>query len=234
VRAHGLSVDWILETHAHADHLTAGGYLREQTGAKLAIGHGITAVQAHFRELFGLELGFRADGSQFDHLFADGERFEIGTLGARVLATPGHTGDGLTYVIGNAAFVGDTVFAPETGTARTDFPGGSAPTLLHSIEAILALPDDTRIYLCHDYPPEDRGPQAWFTVAEQRERNIHVGAIAGGADFVALRTARDATLAVPRLLLPSLQVNIRAGELPPAEANGMRYLRLPLNAIGDA
>jgi glyoxylase-like metal-dependent hydrolase (beta-lactamase superfamily II) len=234
VQAHRLTLDWILETHAHADHLSAAAYLRAQSGARIAIGAGITRVQAHFARIFGVEADFHADGRQFDHLFADGEAFEIGALSGHTLATPGHTEDGLTYVIGNAAFVGDTVFAPEAGTARTDFPGGSARELLSSIQAILALPDDTHIHLCHDYPAEGREPRPWFTVAEQRRRNIHVGEAAGGGDFVALRTARDATLATPRLLLPALQINIRAGEFPPPDADGMRYLRLPLNALGKS
>lgn len=232
VREHALTVDWILETHAHADHLTAAAHLRRGTGAKVAIGRGITRVQERFKALFGLEDGFRADGSQFDHLFADGDSFRIGALEARVIATPGHTDDSLTYVIGDAAFVGDTVFAPETGTARTDFPGGDAARLYASIQKILALPQDTRIFLCHDYPDGKREPVAETSVSAQAHNNIHVGGPIGEVDFVAMRRARDATLPPPRLLLPALQVNIRGGQLPEPDNNGVSYLRLPLNQLG--
>jgi glyoxylase-like metal-dependent hydrolase (beta-lactamase superfamily II) len=229
-----LAVDWILETHAHADHLTAAAYIKRATGAKVAIGRGITQVQERFKALFGLEPEFATDGSQFDRLLADGDRFAIGALEARVLATPGHTDDSLTYVIGDAAFVGDTVFAPETGTARADFPGGDAGKLYRSIRKLFELPEATRLFLCHDYPPAEREPRAQSSLAEQRQRNVHVGGDADESSFVKLRTARDANLAVPKLLLPALQVNIRAGELPPPDANGIRYLRLPLNQIGGA
>ena len=232
VCAQNLRVEWILETHAHADHLSAGGYLRDALGAPLAIGRGIVDVQARFKALFGLGEEFVADGRQFDRLFDDGDTFRIGELGARVLATPGHTGDSLTYVIGDAAFVGDTLFAPDVGTARCDFPGGDAAQLYASIQRILALPADTRIFLCHDYPPGGRAPLAQFSIAAQRQGNVHVGDGVGAADFVALRTGRDATLPVPRLILPALQVNIRGGRLPAADANGVAYLRLPLNQIG--
>ncbi|NCT67934.1 MAG: MBL fold metallo-hydrolase [Rhodanobacteraceae bacterium] len=234
VRAQDLRVEWILETHAHADHLSAGGYLRDALGAPLAIGRGIVEVQARFKALFGLGEEFVADGRQFDRLFDDGDTFRIGGLAARVLATPGHTGDSLTYVIGDAAFVGDTLFAPDVGTARCDFPGGDAAQLYASIQRILALPADTRIFLCHDYPPGGRAPLAQTSIAAQRRDNVHVGHVAGLADFVALRTGRDATLPVPRLILPALQVNIRGGRLPAAEANGVAYLRLPLNQVGHA
>ena len=234
VREHGLGVDWILETHAHADHLTAAAYLRRATGAKVAIGRGITQVQARFKALFGLEADFPADGRQFDRLFDDGDRFAIGELDACVLATPGHTDDGLTYLIGDAAFIGDTVFAPETGTARADFPGGDARKLYRSIRRLLALPGNTRLFLCHDYPPSTREACAQTSIDAQRRGNLHVGGDADEDAFVALRTARDASLPVPRLLLPALQVNIRAGELPPPDANGIRYLRLPLDALGGA
>lgn len=233
VAANRLTVEWILETHAHADHLTAAGYLKAQTGAKIAIGRGITRVQDRFKSLFGLEPGFATDGSQFDRLFDDGDTFRIGRLEVRVIATPGHTDDSLTYVVGDAAFVGDTVFAPETGTARADFPGGDARKLYHSIRKLLELPETTRLYLCHDYPPTDRAPRAETSVVDQKERNIHVGAEVEEDAFVAMRTQRDATLAPPRLILPALQVNIRAGELPPPDANGIRYLRLPLDQIGS-
>jgi glyoxylase-like metal-dependent hydrolase (beta-lactamase superfamily II) len=214
--------------------LTAAAYLKEQTSAKVAIGRGITGVQVRFKALFGLEADFPVDGRQFDHLFAHDEHFDVGTLQGRVLATPGHTDDSLTYLIGDAAFVGDTVFAPDTGSARTDFPGGDAHKLYRSIQALLALPDHTRIFLCHDYPPAARGPTPETSVADQRERNVHVGGNTGEEAFVAMRVKRDATLGAPRLLLPALQVNIRAGELPPADANGIRYLRLPLNQLGGA
>ena len=232
VREHRLGVAWILETHAHADHLSAAAYLKRATGAPVAIGRGITRVQERFKALFGLEPGFRTDGSQFDRLFADGDTFAIGALQARVLATPGHTDDSLTYLIGDAAFVGDTVFAPETGTARADFPGGDARALYRSIRRLFDLPDDTRLFLCHDYPPAAQQAQAESSLAEQRARNMHVGGEASEDSFVKLRTERDTGLAAPRLILPALQVNIRAGELPPPDANGIRYLRLPLDQLG--
>jgi glyoxylase-like metal-dependent hydrolase (beta-lactamase superfamily II) len=234
LREHGLTADWILETHAHADHLTAAGYLKAKTGAKVAIGRGITRVQERFRALFGLEPEFSADGSQFDRLLGDGDAFEIGELTGRALATPGHTDDSLTYVIGDAAFVGDTVFAADTGTARADFPGGDAHKLYRSIQKLFSLPGETRIFLCHDYPPTQREVQAQSSVAEQKARNVHVGGAVSEESFVKMRTERDAKLPAPRLILPSLQVNIRAGELPPPDRNGVRYLRLPLNQIGGA
>lgn len=232
VRSHNLRVAWILETHAHADHLSAGGYLRDALGAKLAIGHGIVGVQAHFKRFFGLGDEFVADGRQFDRLFDDGDTFTIGTLRARVMATPGHTADGLTYVIGDAAFVGDTVFAPETGTARTDFPGGNAAQLYDSMRKILALPAGTRLFLCHDYPPNARAPMAQTSIAAQREHNPHARQDLIASDYIALRRARDATLAPPRLILPALQVNIRGGRLPEADAAGVRYLKIPLDLLG--
>lgn len=232
-RATGLAVDWILETHAHADHLTAAAYLKRETGAKVAIGRGITAVQERFKALFGLEPAFATDGSQFDRLLADGDTFPIGDLEVRVIATPGHTDDSLTYLVGDAAFVGDTVFAPDTGTARADFPGGDARALYRSIRRLFALPEQTRLFLCHDYPPATRGPIARSSLADQRQRNVHVGGQTGEDAFVALRAERDAHLAAPRLILPALQVNIRAGELPPPDANGIRYLRLPIDQLGS-
>lgn len=233
LRDHRLSVDWILETHAHADHLTAAAYLKQQTGAPVAIGRGITRVQERFKALFDLEPGFATDGSQFDRLFDDGDTFRIGDLEGRVIATPGHTDDSLTYVVGDAAFVGDTVFAPETGTARTDFPGGDAHGLYRSIQSLFALPVGTRLFLCHDYP-NGREASAETSLDEQRGHNVHVGGPVDEDAFVRMRTGRDATLPVPRLILPALQVNIRAGALPPPDANGIRYLRLPLNQLGSA
>ncbi|MBJ6978388.1 MBL fold metallo-hydrolase [Luteimonas sp. MC1895] len=232
VRAHQLDVEWILETHAHADHLSAAAWLRAETGARVAIGRGITGVQARFKAVFGLEDAFAVDGRQFDRLFADGDTFSIGELPARVIATPGHTDDSLTYVIGDAAFVGDTVFAPDTGTARADFPGGDAATLYRSIRRLFELPDDTRVFLCHDYPPDGRDARAETSIAAQRERNVHLAGDVGEAAFVRMRNERDAGLAAPKLILPSLQVNIRGGDLPPPDADGVRYLRLPLNRIG--
>ena len=232
VREHGLTVDWILETHAHADHVTAAAHLKRETGAKIAIGRGITQVQERFKALFGLEPEFATDGSQFDRLFVDGDTFRIGELEARAIATPGHTDDSLTYLVGDAAFVGDTVFAPETGTARADFPGGDARKLYRSIRTLFDLPADTRLFLCHDYPPAEREARAQSSLDEQKQRNVHVGGEADEEAFVKMRTERDAGLAAPKLILPALQINIRAGELPPPDANGIRYLRLPLNQLG--
>lgn len=229
VREQRLTVAWILETHAHADHLSAGDHLRDALGARLAIGEGITRVQARFKALFGLGEDFVPDGRQFDRLLRDGDTLHAGAMEIRAITTPGHTDDGLTYLIGDAAFVGDTLFAPDTGTARCDFPGGDAGRLYASIRKILALPEDTRLFLCHDYPPATRGPQPQTSVAAQRQGNIHVKDGTSEASFVALRTARDATLPAPRLLLPALQVNIRGGRLPPPDGEGVRYLRLPLN-----
>lgn len=229
IREQRLTVEWILETHAHADHLSAGDHLRDAFGARLAIGAGIVHVQSRFKEMFGLGDEFVPDGRQFDRLLRDGDVLHAGVMQIRAMATPGHTDDGLTYLIGDAAFVGDTLFAPETGTARCDFPGGDATRLYASVQRILALPADTRLFLCHDYPPASRSAEAQTSVAAQRLGNVHVKDGATEASFVALRTARDATLPVPRLLLPALQVNIRGGRLPPPDEEGVRYLRLPLN-----
>ncbi|RYD14718.1 MAG: MBL fold metallo-hydrolase [Lysobacteraceae bacterium] len=231
VRAHRLSVEWILETHAHADHLSAGGVLRERLGARLAIGRGITRVQAHFGALFGLGGEVPADGSQFDRLFDDGDAFRIGGCEARVIATPGHTVDGVTYLVGDAAFVGDTLFAPDVGTARADFPGADAAQLHASLQRILALPAGTRLFLCHDYPVQGRSPIAHTSIADERARNPHLAGSVDAPAYIAMRRARDAQLPVPRLLLPALQVNIRGGRLPAPDANGIRYLRLPLDAL---
>ncbi|MBG7618131.1 MBL fold metallo-hydrolase [Herbaspirillum sp. AP02] len=229
------SVQWILETHAHADHLSAAPYLKRKLGGRIAIGEHIRQVQDVFGTLFNAGSEFTHDGSQFDHLFADGEHFQIGALQARVMHTPGHTPACITYVVEEgdqiAAFVGDTLFMPDYGTARCDFPGGNARTLFHSINKVLSLPPHTRIYLCHDYQPNGRQVQFVTTVAEERSNNIHVRDGISEEEFVAMRSARDATLAMPVLLLPSVQVNMRAGQLPPAEANGMRYLKIPLDAV---
>ncbi|MEP7042961.1 MAG: MBL fold metallo-hydrolase [Dokdonella sp.] len=232
IRAQQLSVSWILETHVHADHLSAGGYLHEILGAPLAIGCGIVDVQARFRLLFGLGDEFVADGRQFDRLLRDGDTLRIGELEARVIATPGHTGDSLTYLIGDAAFIGDTLFAPDVGTSRTDFPGGDPHRLYASIRKILALPAGSRLFLCHDYPDDRRAAIAEISVAAQSAHNIHVGGDVAEAAFVSMRQARDATLPPPRLMLAALQVNIRGGRLPPSDANGLSYLRLPLNQLG--
>ena len=231
VREQGLTVDWILETHAHADHLSSAPYLKAQLGGRIAIGEAIRRVQGVFKPIFNLEPGFATDGSQFDHLFADGEVFSIGALRAQAWHVPGHTPADLAYVIGDAVFVGDTLFPPDVGTARCDFPGGDAHTLYRSIQRLLALPADTRLFMCHDYPVTDRAPTAVCTVAEQREGNIHVHEGVDEAAFVAMRQARDATLAMPRLILPSIQVNVRAGHLPPPEADGRRYLKLPVDVL---
>jgi glyoxylase-like metal-dependent hydrolase (beta-lactamase superfamily II) len=232
VRERRLSVQWILETHAHADHLSAAQYLKQALGGRIGIGERITQVQATFKKLYNLERDFLADGAQFDHLFTDGEVFPIGALEARALWVPGHTPADMAYLVDGAVFVGDTLFMPDVGTARADFPGGDAHVLHRSIRRLLELPPETRMYVCHDYPPAGRQPAWETTVAEQRRSNIHVNERASEAEFVAWRQARDATLDVPALILPSIQVNIRAGQLPPPEDNGVSYLKIPLNAIG--
>lgn len=231
VREQNLTVDWILETHAHADHLSAAPYLRKHLGGKIAIGGKITQVQNVFKGIFHLEPEFATNGSQFDHLFEDGDTFAIGTLQAQALSVPGHTPACMAYQVGDAVFVGDTLFMPDVGTARCDFPGGNAHTLYQSVRTLLSLPAETRLFMCHDYPPEGREAQWECTVADQRARNIHVHDGVSEAAFVAMRTKRDAGLAMPVLILPSVQVNIRAGELPPPEANGVSYLKIPLNAL---
>ncbi len=231
VREQGLTVDWILETHAHADHLSSAPYLKAQLGGHIAIGEAIRRVQGVFKPIFNLEPGFATDGSQFDHLFADGEVFSIGALQAQAWHVPGHTPADLAYVIGDAVFVGDTLFPPDVGTARCDFPGGDAHALYRSIQRLLALPAETRLFMCHDYPATDRAPVAMCTVGEQREGNIHVHDGVAEDGFVAMRQARDATLGMPRLILPSIQVNVRAGHLPPPEADGRRYLKLPVDVL---
>ncbi len=232
VKANGLKVEWILETHVHADHLSGAPYLKKQLGGKIAIGSNITVVQNTFGEIFNAEAEFRRDGSQFDALFDDGARFKIGSIDARVMHTPGHTPACITFVIGDAAFVGDTMFMPDYGTARCDFPGGDAATLYRSIQKIFALPQDTRLFMCHDYKAPGREEYEWeTTVKDERDWNVHVGRGVLEADFVKMRTARDKTLSMPRLILPSVQINMRAGELPPPDSNGVRYLKLPLNML---
>lgn len=231
VNQNRLSVAWILETHAHADHLTAAPYLQRKLGGNIAIGHQITAVQRVFKGVFNLETEFRDDGSQFDVLLKDEQVFRIGDLEAKVLAVPGHTPACVAYHIGNAVFVGDTIFMPDVGTARCDFPGGDAKTLYGSMQKLLSLPADTRLFMCHDYPPKTRSVAFETTVAEQRANNIHLRDGITEAQFVDMRTNRDSTLEMPLLILPAVQINIRAGRLPPAEGNGVSYLKIPLNAI---
>lgn len=228
-----LTVEWILETHAHADHLSSAHYLREQVGGKIAIGEKITQVQGVFKKVFNLGDELATDGRQFDYLFKDGEHFQIGELTAQVLLVAGHTPADVAYVIEDAMFVGDTLFMPDVGTARCDFPQGDARVLYQSIQRILDFPNDTRLFMCHDYPPKNqRQHQYLSTVAEQKALNIHLADNKGEDDFVAMRQARDATLAMPRLIIPSIQVNIRAGEFPPVEDNGVAYLKVPLNLLG--
>jgi len=226
-----LTVEWILETHAHADHLSAAPYLKQHLGGQIAIGDQITRVQKVFKDIFNLEPEFKQDGSQFDVLFKDNETFQIGGLTAKVLAVPGHTPACVAYQVGDAVFVGDTMFMPDVGSARCDFPGGDAKTLYASTRKILSLPPQTRLFMCHDYPPNDRPVAFETTVAEQRAKNIHVNDSVSEAQFVEMRSKRDATLEMPVLILPAVQINIRAGEMPPKEANGTAYLKIPINAI---
>lgn len=231
VRAQALQVEWILETHAHADHLSAAAWLKQQLGGRTAIGARIGQVQQVFKDLFHLEADFACDGRQFDHLFEDGECFKIGSLTARALAVPGHTPADLAYQIEDAVFVGDTLFMPDVGSARCDFPGGNAATLYRSVQRLLALPPATRLFMCHDYPPANRAPAWQSTVAEQRATNIHLHDGVDEASFVAMRETRDRGLGMPVLILPAIQINIRAGALPPADNNGVHYLRIPLNQL---
>jgi glyoxylase-like metal-dependent hydrolase (beta-lactamase superfamily II) len=231
VRDNALRVDWILETHAHADHLSGAHYLQQQVGGRIAIGENVRAVQATFKKIYNLDRTFLPDGSQFDHLFKDGETFKIGDVEATALLVPGHTPADMAYLVDGSVFVGDTLFMPDVGSARADFPGGDAHQLYRSIRRLLALPPETTIYVCHDYPPATREPAWQTTVAEQRARNMHVHDGISEDEFVALRQARDLTLEVPTLILPSLQVNVRAGRLPPVEDNGVAYLRIPLNTL---
>ena len=239
VKALDLQVQWILETHVHADHLYSAPYLKKRLGGQLAIGAHITTVQNVFGKLFNAGAEFARDGSQFDRLLEDGEIFQIGTLQARAMHTPGHTPACMTYVVSDTgdvsdkqvAFVGDTLFMPDYGTARCDFPGGNASVLFQSIQKVLSLPDNTELYLCHDYPPETREPHCITTVAEQKNANVHVHRGVNEAEFVAMREKRDASLAMPVLILPSVQVNMRAGQMPPPEDNGQRYLKIPIDAL---
>ncbi|WP_312495775.1 MBL fold metallo-hydrolase [Pseudomonas cremoris] len=232
VREHQLQVQWLLETHAHADHLSAAPYLRGTLGGKIAIGQSISKVQGVFKHLFNLEPEFRVDGSQFDHLFAPDEVFYIGNLKAQALHVPGHTPADMAYLIdGRLILVGDTLFMPDVGTARCDFPGGDARQLYASMRTLLAFPLETELYVCHDYPPEGREAKCLTTVAEQRAGNIHVHDGVDEAAFVEMRTQRDAGLGMPTLLLPAIQVNVRAGNMPPAEDNGVTYLKIPLNQL---
>ncbi len=232
IEAQGLTAELILETHVHADHLTAAPYLREHTEAKIGIGANITLVQETFGKLFNINGSFKRDGSQFDRLLRDGDRFTVGNIDAKALHAPGHTPNCMVYVIGDAAFVGDTLFMPDYGTARCDFPGGNARTLYRSIQKIFALPGNTRLFMCHDYKAPGRENYAWeSTVAEERAENVHVHDGISEDAFVEMRQSRDATLDMPRLILPSVQVNMRAGEMPPAEDNGTRYLKIPVDAL---
>ena len=232
VNEHDLTIEWILETHVHADHLSAAPYIQEKKGGKIALGEKILDVQNTFGKVFNAGTEFARDGSQFDRLWKDGDTFMIGTLPVRVIFTPGHTPADVSYVIGDAVFVGDTLFMPDYGSARCDFPGGSAEVLFESIQKIFALPDETRMFMCHDYLPEDRSTYVWeTTVGEQRHANIHARHGVDKADFVRARTERDKKLGMPKLIIPSLQVNMRAGNLPEPEDNGTRYLKVPINTL---
>jgi len=231
VKDNALTVDWILESHVHADHLTGAPYLKDKLGGETGIGAMVTAVQETFKGVFNIK-ELAPDGTQFDHLFGDGETFQVGDIASHVIATPGHTPACLTYVIGDAAFVGDTLFMPDFGTARTDFPGGDAAKLYDSIQKILSLPDDTRLYMCHDYKAPGRDEYAWETTVEaQRDGNIHINKNVTRDEFIAMREGRDAQLGMPKLILPSIQVNVCAGQLPEPEDNDLRYLKIPLNAL---
>ncbi|WP_345423557.1 MBL fold metallo-hydrolase [Halioxenophilus aromaticivorans] len=233
VKKHQLTVEWLIETHVHADHISAAPYIQQQVGGKLGIGEHILTVQETFGKIFNEGTDFARDGSQFDHLFEDGENYQVGGINCTALHTPGHTPACMVHVIGDAAFVGDTLFMPDAGTARADFPGGDAGVLFDSIQKILALPPQTRIFMCHDYQPNGRPLEFQTTVAQQRDDNIHVNAGTAREHFVQLRENRDATLSMPRLILPSLQVNMKAGHLPEPESNGVAYLKIPLNLFHE-
>lgn len=231
VKDYGLTVEWLLETHVHADHLSAAPYLQEKLGGKIGIGGNITVVQDTFGKVFNEGTEFERDGSQFDALFEDGDHYAIGQLDVQIMHTPGHTPACVTFVIGNAAFVGDTLFMPDGGSARADFPGGDAGVLYDSIQKVLALPDETRLFMCHDYGPNGREIRWETTVADEKAHNIHVGGGTTRADFIAMRTARDETLAMPTLIIPSLQINMRGGHLPPADDDGKTFLKVPVNGL---
>lgn len=231
VQKNNLKLEWLIETHVHADHLTAAPYIQEKLGGKLGIGEHILAVQETFGSIFNEGSAFRRDGSQFDRLFKDGDEYRVGELVCKAIHTPGHTPACMTHLMGDAAFVGDTLFMPDLGTARADFPGGDAGVLYDSIQKILSLADETRIFMCHDYPPESRGLEYLTSVGEEKGQNVHVKSGIGKSAFVEMRQARDSSLAMPRLILPSLQVNMRAGHFPEAETNGTVYLKVPVNAF---
>ena len=232
VKDNGLTVDWIIDTHVHADHLTAAPYIKSQLGGRTAIGDHISTVQEVFKAIFNEGQKFHTDGSQFDHLVADGETYKVGNIEAKAIHTPGHTPACMTHLIGDAVFVGDTIFMPDFGTARCDFPGGDAGTLFDSIQKLFALPDETRMFLCHDYKAPGRDEYVWeTTVGEEKAKNIHVKTGTTKEEFIKMRTERDATLAMPKLILPSVQINMRAGNMPEPEDNGQRYMKLPINAL---
>lgn len=231
IQTEGLSLEWILETHAHADHLTAAQFLKSELGGQVGIGQGIRTVQEHFAKVFNMQAPFRADGHQFDRLFSDGDSFQIGNLDCRVLDTPGHTDDSVTYLVEDAAFVGDSLFMCDFGTARCDFPGGDAGLLYDSIQKLFSLDDETRLFMCHDYPPEGRDLRFECTVAEQKRNSIHVGDGVSKREFIDMREKRDATLDLPELILPAVQVNICAGHLPDPEDNQIAYIKIPLDTI---
>jgi glyoxylase-like metal-dependent hydrolase (beta-lactamase superfamily II) len=232
VKEAGLTIDWIIDTHVHADHLTAAPYIKSQLGGRTGIGEHIATVQKVFGEIFNEGQEFHTDGSQFDHLFKDGETYKVGNIDARAIHTPGHTPACMSHLIGDALFVGDTIFMPDFGTARCDFPGGDAGTLYDSIQKLFALPGETRVFLCHDYKAPGRDKYVWeTTIAEEKTHNKHVHTGISKEEFVKMRTERDATLAMPKLILPSVQINMRAGEMPPAEENGKRYMKIPINAL---
>jgi glyoxylase-like metal-dependent hydrolase (beta-lactamase superfamily II) len=230
VRSHDLKVDWLIETHVHADHLSAAPYIQRHLGGKIGIGRQITVVQDTFGKVFNEGTEFRRDGSQFDRLFDDGDTYQVGGMSCTAMHTPGHTPACMTHIMGDAAFVGDTLFMPDGGSARADFPGGDAGQLWDSIQKVLSLPDETRLFMCHDYGPNGRDIAYETTVGEERAHNIHVAGKTRD-EFIALRTARDSTLAMPKLIIPSLQVNMRGGELPPADEDGKRYLKVPINGL---
>jgi len=232
IQTKGLDLEWIIETHVHADHLSAAPYLAQQLGGKIAIGSNIGTVQEVFGKIFNAGTEFQMDGSQFDRLFSDNDKFEIGSLDVKVIHTPGHTPACVTYIVGDSAFIGDTLFMPDFGTARADFPGGSAGDLYNSIQKILSLPDETRLFLCHDYKAPGRENFAWeTTVKEQKETNVHVGGGKSKKEFVDFRTKRDSQLSMPKLIIPSIQTNMRAGNLPPAEDDGTQFLKIPINKL---